>query len=94
MSDDNSKDSVDDTAEDSNGVQPPHDSGTDMLYYAVAFTTSEFAETKLLKMLNKDVHVPHFLYQDVLNWAKDAKQSIYMSFCPVSFHPRGPNQTH
>jgi hypothetical protein len=42
----------------------------------VSFTPSKFVETKLLKILN-DAHTPHFLYQDILNWAKEAKQLKY-----------------
>jgi hypothetical protein len=42
----------------------------------VTFTNSDFMEPKLLKILN-NAHIPHFLYQDLLNWAKEAKQSNY-----------------
>ena len=52
----------------------------DVLRYGISFTASEFVETKLLKMLN-DAHAPHFLYQDILNWAKEAKLLQY-DFCP------------
>ena len=42
----------------------------------LCFTASDFVETKLLKLMD-DAHAPHFLYQDVLNWAKEAKQFGY-----------------
>jgi hypothetical protein len=47
----------------------------------LCFTTSDFVETQLLKLMD-NAHAPHFLYQDVLNWAKDAQQSGY------DFHPK------
>jgi hypothetical protein len=46
----------------------------------LCFTASNFVETKLLKLLNH-AHALHFLYQDVLNWATEAKQLKY-GFCP------------
>ena len=42
----------------------------------LCFTTPDFVETKLLKLMD-DAHAPHFLYQDVLNWAKEAKEAGY-----------------
>lgn len=42
----------------------------------LCFTPSDFAETKLLKILD-DAHSPHFLYQDVLNWAKESSKLQY-----------------
>jgi hypothetical protein len=44
--------------------------------YGISFTSSEYVETKLLKVLN-DAHAPHFLYQDVLNWAREANALNY-----------------
>jgi hypothetical protein len=38
----------------------------DVMWYGIWFTSSEYVETKLLKMLN-GTHAPHFLFQDVLN---------------------------
>ena len=78
-SDDDSEDSVDEQTEDSNSVAEvdlPPDPGTNLACYGVTFTNSDFMETKLLKILN-DAQAPHFLYQDLLNWAKEAKQSNY-----------------
>jgi hypothetical protein len=49
--------------------------------HGLCFIPSDYAETKLLKLLN-DAHFPHFLYQDVLNWVKEAKQLQY------DFHPQ------
>jgi hypothetical protein len=40
----------------------------------VNHTINDFVETKLLKIL-EDANVPHFLYQDILNWGCDAKSS-------------------
>jgi hypothetical protein len=42
----------------------------------VNHTINNFVETKLLKIL-EDANVPHFLYQDILNWGCDAKSSGY-----------------
>jgi hypothetical protein len=47
-----------------------------VMAHGLCFTPSDYAETKLLKLLN-DAHAPHFLYQDVLNWVKEAKQLQY-----------------
>jgi hypothetical protein len=47
-----------------------------VMQYDIAFTSSEYVEKKLLKVLN-DAHAPHFLYQDVLNWAKEANKLKY-----------------
>jgi hypothetical protein len=45
---------------------------------------SDYVEMKLLKMLN-DAHVPHFLYRDILQWGKEAKQLKYHNFMPQCF---------
>jgi hypothetical protein len=42
----------------------------------VNHTINDFVETKLLKIL-EDANVPHFLYQEILNWGCDAKSSGY-----------------
>ena len=42
----------------------------------VQHTVSDFVETKLLKIL-EDANVPHFVYQDILNWGCDANASGY-----------------
>jgi hypothetical protein len=34
----------------------------------VNHTVNDYVETKLLKILEDANNVPHFLYQDVLNW--------------------------
>jgi hypothetical protein len=54
--------------------------------HELCFTPSDYAETKLLKLMN-DAHAPHFLYQDVLNWAMEAKQ-LHYNFCPQCTTPR------
>jgi GT2 family glycosyltransferase len=46
----------------------------------IKYTTEQSAETKLLRLLNDDT-APHFLYQDILAWALEAKRNKY-SFCP------------
>ena len=46
----------------------------------IKYTTEQFTETKLLKILN-DAAAPHFLYQDILSWAEEAKRNQY-SFRP------------
>ena len=40
------------------------------------YTVSNYAETKLLKMLD-DANAPHFLYNDILEWASDIKAKGY-----------------
>ena len=42
----------------------------------ISFHTHSFMETKLLKLLN-DVNAPHSLYQNVMNWASEAKKDGY-----------------
>jgi hypothetical protein len=54
--------------------------------YGIAFTSSEYVETKLLKVHN-DSHAPYFLYQDVLNSAKEANQLKY-DFLPQCTTPK------
>jgi hypothetical protein len=49
--------------------------------FGIKFTVEQFTETKLLKILN-DAAAPHFLYQNILNWASEAKRNKY-SFCPT-----------
>ena len=39
------------------------------------FTTSQYHETKLLHILNQ-AHIPHFLYKDILDWARDGKMMV------------------
>jgi hypothetical protein len=56
----------------------------------LCFTTSDFVETTLLKRMD-DVHA-HFLYQDVLNWAKEAKHFNY-DFCPKGTTHRTQSNT-
>jgi hypothetical protein len=46
------------------------------LQRGVNHTINDFVETKLLK-ISEDDNVPHFLYQDILNWGCDAKSSGY-----------------
>jgi hypothetical protein len=80
---DTSEDDSDDSDSDDSADEPaveevnlPPAPGTDLSCHGVTFTNSDFMETKLLKILN-DAHAPHFLYQDLLNWAKEAKRSKY-----------------
>ena len=47
----------------------------------VVHTVDEYAEIKLLKMMN-DGNVPHYLFKDVLEWAANSKQRGY-SFQPT-----------
>ena len=42
----------------------------------LCFTSSDYVKTKLLKILD-DAHSPHFLYQDILNWAKESSKHQY-----------------
>jgi hypothetical protein len=48
-----------------NGNESDHPMETDnVTQYGIAFTSSEYVETKLLKVLN-DAHAPHFLHHEV-----------------------------
>ena len=47
----------------------------------LGFTVNQYCETELLKILN-DKHVPHGIYQDVLEWSRRAKRMKY-SFEPA-----------
>ena len=47
----------------------------------LGFTVNQYCETELLKILN-DKHVPHGIYQDVLEWSRRAKRMKY-SFEPT-----------
>ena len=42
----------------------------------IKYTTEQFTETKLLKILN-NAAAPHFLYQDILAWVTEAKRNQY-----------------
>jgi hypothetical protein len=44
--------------------------------FGIRFTTEQFHETKLLKILS-DANVPHYLYKDVMGWARDAALAKY-----------------
>ena len=46
----------------------------------ISYTTAQFHETKLLKLLN-DAQAPHYLYEQILSWAEQAKLEKY-SFAP------------
>jgi hypothetical protein len=48
--------------------------------FGIKYTTAQFSETKLLKILN-DAALPHFLHHDILSWASEAKRNQY-SFNP------------
>jgi hypothetical protein len=48
--------------------------------FGIKYTTEQSIETKLLKNLN-DAAPLHFLYQDILAWASEAKHNKY-AFCP------------
>jgi hypothetical protein len=67
---------------DGTNLSPGHETGLCTNVYAVAkqrgvqHAVSDFVETKLLKIL-EDANVPHFVYQDILNWGCDAKASGY-----------------
>jgi hypothetical protein len=52
-----------------------------MNQFGIKYTAEQFTETKLLKILN-DVGAPHFLYQDILSWALEAKRNKKYLFCP------------
>jgi hypothetical protein len=56
--------------------------------FGIRYTTEQFAETKLLKILNNTA-APHLLYQDILAWASEAKRIKY-SFCPQRLGPSSP----
>jgi hypothetical protein len=67
---------------DGRNLSQGHESGSFTNVYAMAkqrgvqHTVSNFVKTKLLKIL-EDANVPHFVYQDILNWGCDAKASGY-----------------
>jgi hypothetical protein len=60
-----------------NGVgvygETPHDSA---YRFGIRFTTAQYHETKLLKILN-DANAPHYLYKDIIEWARFARQQNY-----------------
>jgi hypothetical protein len=64
--DDSTEDALEDDFNPDEFVPPP----------GLCFTPADLAETKLLKLLD-DAHSPHFLYQDVLNWAKESSKLQY-----------------
>jgi hypothetical protein len=51
-----------------------------MNQFGIKYTAEQFTETELLKIQN-DAAAPHFLYQEILSWASEAKRNKY-SFCP------------
>ena len=59
--------------------------------FGISYTTSQYVETKLLKILN-DINAPRNTYQDIMNWIKEAKQMQY-SFAPT-FMTRNAQVNH
>ena len=53
--------------------------------FGIMFTDTQYVETSLLQILN-DANTPHFLYQQVMNWAKEARSLNY------DFTPRAANR--
>jgi hypothetical protein len=46
------------------------------LRFGIRFTTKQFHETKLLKILS-DANAPHYLYKDIIEWGRAAKGTNY-----------------
>jgi hypothetical protein len=46
------------------------------LRFGIRFTTEQFYETKLLKLLS-DANVPHYLYKEVMGWGRAAAHNNY-----------------
>jgi hypothetical protein len=46
------------------------------LRFGIRFTTAQFHETKLLKLLN-DANAPHYLYKKLINWGRAAEHDNY-----------------
>ena len=44
--------------------------------YTTPFTNAMYAESKLLKILN-DANTPNYLFQQIMNWAKESQQKKY-----------------
>ncbi len=44
--------------------------------FGIRFTTAQFHETKLLKLLN-DANAPHYLYKKLINWGRAAEHDNY-----------------
>jgi hypothetical protein len=50
------------------------------LRFGIRFTTTQFHETKLLKILS-DANAPHYLYKDIMEWGRAARHANY-NFAP------------
>jgi hypothetical protein len=59
--------------------------------HGLCFTPLDFVKTKLLKLLDDAHHATHFLYQDVLNLAKEANQFKIVVFS-LTYYPQGTDQ--
>ena len=53
--------------------ESPHEAA---LRFGIRFTNEQFYDTKLLKLLS-DANAPHFLYKDIVEWARKATDNGY-----------------
>ncbi len=69
---------------DHNMIGPPHNSAGTFseslqavaVCFGISFTTKQFYETKLSKLLN-NANAAHHLYKDIMQWARDAHNTKY-----------------
>ncbi len=64
-------------------TESPNDAA---LRFGIRFTTAQFHETKLLKLLS-DANAPHYLYKNVIEWGRAAVHDEY------NFHPTRTSRT-
>ena len=64
-------------------TESPNDAA---LRFGIRFTTAQFHETKLLKLLS-DANAPHFLYKKVIEWGRVAEHYKY------NFNPARTSRT-
>ena len=84
----NHEDTSNDWEENNSAVGPNDragvysDSANDSaLRFGIRFTTEQYHETKLLKILS-DANAPHYLYKDIIEWGRAANGNNY------HFHPQ------
>ena len=82
--DDDDSQSAESSEEDNVGPEPPnHQAGVysespndAALRFGIRFTTAQFHETKLLKILS-DANASHYLYKEIMEWGRAAEHDNY-----------------
>jgi hypothetical protein len=68
-------------------IEGPIQEETQWRDYQAPYTSSMFAETKLLKILD-DANASHYLFEDIINWASESQHHEY-NFLPSTTNRKG-----